>query len=284
MKPVIVKIVNDLGKTVPIVRYDQDVMVSGKKYPLVVFLHGRGEYTESENLVRVHPNLSSNDGLNHTNLLKAADKHGFLVIAPQFIQAYNYDYRDGKLTQSWLPDWAGGYYVDDCIEWALQNMPVDPSRIYLTGLSSGGSGTWQQVITAQQFTAKIAAIIPICGGQQAGDWMLPVYNNVAVWGFHALDDTGPPAVNTINSVNLLNDLGINPPAKKTIYQTGGHAIWGTVYNTPELYTWMLSQSKSTLSTTTTSTTTIMKIELGRTWIPKLGKFVYIYDDGSTELK
>lgn len=245
MKASIVKIKNGLGKIVPIVRYDQNIMDSTKKYPLVVFLHGRNEYSENENVINVHRDLTRQDNVNHAGILRNADERkDFLVIAPQFIQAYNYEIRNGIPTQNWQPDFSGGYYVDDCINWALANMPIDPNKIYVTGLSSGGSGTWDYALRADKFSKKIAAIVPVCGGYPSGDLNLIVNNKISVWGFHANNDDQTPVSGTINTINELLKRGMNPEkVKKTIYSTGGHGIWGTVYSTKDLYTWLMQQSK-----------------------------------------
>lgn len=290
MRSTIVRIKSALGD-IPAIRYDQNT-TNGTNMPLVLFLHGRGEYGDgSDNGLKVLLNSG-----NHSGILRAADERkNFLVLAPQFVQAYNYDIIGNKIVQTWKPDFTGGRYVDDVVNWALKNMPIDPNRIYVTGLSSGGSGTWESILNKKEFTDKFAAAVPVCGGEQIGNYDLPVQSNVAVWAFHGANDSGKDGgtepEGSIRSVKKLNDRNISPTAKITIYPGMGHGIWSTVYNTPELYDWLLSQTNDTTvpittSTTTTSSTTVImiKVELGRTWIPKLGKFIYIYDDGSTEIK
>lgn len=238
MKATKLYITNEAGYKVPAIRYDQNTMESGKSYPLVIFLHGLGETGDGSD---AGLNKLLNSG-NQANILKYGDlRKDFIVLAPQFVLTYNYKYVGTKTEQSWMPDWYGGYYVRDVINWALKNLPVDPTRIGITGLSSGGGGTWDAVIRRQEITDLVAWVAPVCPAPQSGDWTLPVKSSLPVWAFHANDDTSNPVSATNEPVDLMNKLGIKPAAKKTIYPSGGHGIWGKVYDTKELWDWAMSQ-------------------------------------------
>lgn len=238
MKPTKLYITNAGGYKVPAIRYDQNVMEPGKKYNLIIFLHGLGETGDGTDsgLNRLLTNT------NHANILKFGDiRKDFIVLAPQFVLPFNYRYVGDKTEQSWMPDWNGGLYVRDVTLWAIQNLPIDPTRIGLTGLSSGGGGTWDAVIRSKEITDLFAWIAPVCPAPQSGDWTLPVKSNLPVWAFHAKDDDRNPVTATTEPVDLMNKLGILPTAKQTIYPDGKHAIWGRVYGTVELYEWGMDQ-------------------------------------------
>lgn len=249
------------GNKIPAVQYLLKTMEAGKKYPIVIFLHGAGEVGDGTDAA-----LSRllNSG-NHSSLLKYGNERGFLVLAPQFVQAYNF----------WRPDWNGADYVHNVITWARSNLPVDSSRIYLTGLSSGGGGTWDYLIRKQEYTNLIAAAVPICPAPQEGDWALIAKAGTPVWSFHANDDRANPVTATINPVNYLNSLKIAPTAKMTIYPTGGHGIWGTVYGTASLYDWLLAQKKGNVPPVDPPPPT-------KTVVAKLE--ITVYNDGTTETK
>lgn len=230
---------------------------------IVVFLHGAGEVGDGT-LTGLNKLYNST---NHANILKAAEQYGFIVLAPQFVQAYN----------GWRPDWNGAEYVNTVIDWARANLPIDKARIYLTGLSSGGGGTWDYLIRKLEYDQKIAAAVPVCPAPQDGNWSLIAQANVPVWAFHANDDPSNPVTASINPVNLLNSTyKISPAAKITVYPTGGHGIWTKVYGTAELWPWLLSQKRGTVVVDppppTPTKTVVAKLE------------ITLYSDGTTETK
>ncbi len=250
------------GNKIPAVQYMPKFDTSLRNLPIVIFLHGAGEVGDGT-LTGLNKLYNST---NHANLLKYGNERGFIVLAPQFVQAYN----------GWRPDWNGAEYVNNVITWARSNLPIDPSRIYLTGLSSGGGGTWDFLIRKQEYTNLIAAAVPICPAPQDGDWSLIVKAGTPVWSFHANDDRANPVTATINPVNYLNSQKINPPAKTTIYPTGGHGIWGTVYGTSAMYDWLLAQKKGSVPAPEPpqppAKTIVAKLE------------ITLYSDGTTETK
>jgi len=75
------------------------------------------------------------------------------------------------------------------------------------------------------------------------DWSLVAKTTLPVWAFHAQDDTVVHVGATIRQVNLVNSFDPNPLANKSIYNTGGHGIWGKVYSDPVFYDWLFSQDR-----------------------------------------
>ena len=129
---------------------------SGKKkqWPLLVFLHGRGERGDNLNRVKAHgpPKLAEKKDM------------GFIVVSPQC----------PKSDLWWKPKIVAGM-VDEVIA----KQAVDKKRVYLTGLSQGGFGTWA---TAAAYPKKFAAVAPVCGGGKV-EWAKK-YGKLPIWNFH----------------------------------------------------------------------------------------------------
>lgn len=226
--------VNGGGFKVPAIKYTLSKMDAAKKYPIVIFLPGNGESGDGTDAGLSR--LANNN--NNANVLKFADQLGFLVFMPQFVQAFNYINVNGKTSQSWRPEYAGGVYVNDAIEWAKANMPIDPNKIILTGLSGGGGGVIDYITNSQAYADKIAAAIPVCGTEQSGNPNFEAAKTVPSWFFHGDADT---TIDVGASIRQSQKCG----GKLTIIPGGTHSIWSQVYNMPELYTWALAQTNNT---------------------------------------
>ena len=147
----------------------------GKTYPLVLFLHGAGERGDDLNLV-----LDFTPGADTFMTDAWQAEHPCFVLAPQCPEE-----------QCWVP------YVDllaqSLLEMAAQ-YPVDICRLYVTGVSMGGAGTWELLT---RYPHKIAAAMPICG--YAEPFKLRAAKDVPVWAFHAEDDPVVPVTGYYHS-------------------------------------------------------------------------------------
>ncbi len=110
---------------------------------------------------------------------------------------------------------------------------TDPKRIYLTGNSMGGYGSWQLAMSLPQL---FAAVVPICGGGMY--WNAARLVNVPVWAFHGAKDGTVFVEESKKMVDAVNKRGGN--ARLTIYPEHGHNSWTDTYNNPEIYEWLLS--------------------------------------------
>jgi predicted peptidase len=213
----------------PVVLYKPSDFDPAKKYPVWVFLHGLSEMSRD----KAEPDRIINNG-NHAALLAAAEKHKFIVVAPQLVQNLH----------DWIPGWTNKY-LQPVYDYIITNPSTDLTHIVVTGLSLGGGGTW--VAITGSFAPYVSAAIPICGTPQYDqDYTVVAKNNSPVWAFHAKDDKTVGYEATINTVNEINKSQPLPVPKMSIWNTGGHGIWGTVYGTTEVYTWALSQSNNTV--------------------------------------
>ncbi len=190
----------------------------GERFPLLVFLHGSGEKgngTTELSRVLVH---------GPPKLIKNGRDLPFIVISPQ------------------LPSSQGGWpasLVDELINKAIADFHVDTTRMYVTGLSLGGYGTWAYAVSKP---GRLAAVVPIAGGGSSGQAC--TMKNVPTWAFHG-DADG--TVNVSGSVNMVNAINACTPApavaaRLTIYPGVGHDSWTRTYDGSaghDIYTWML---------------------------------------------
>jgi predicted peptidase len=118
---------------------------------------------------------------------------------------------------------------------SLSNLPsVDNTRIYITGLSMGGFGTWYLLT---RYPDKFAAAVPICGG---GDWsQVDKFKHVPIWTFHGAKDETVHPDQTRKMIEALKKAGGKP--KYTEYKKAAHDSWTPAYNEPALFPWLFRQ-------------------------------------------
>ncbi len=109
---------------------------------------------------------------------------------------------------------------------------VDPDRVYLTGFSMGGYGTW---CVAMAHPDRFAAIAPICGGGEPS--RAPLLKDLPIWVFHGAQDTVVPLSESNDMVEALQACGGN--VRLTVYPDLRHDSWTRTYDNPELYRWFL---------------------------------------------
>lgn len=155
------------------------------------------------------------------NLEQGADLP-FIVISPQ-LPTY-------ALWESQLD------HLNGLLDEVIANYAVDVNRIYLTGLSRGGSGTWNMSI---QYPQRFAAIAPVAS---YGDpTKVCVLTNVPVWAFHNSGDSISPIQSAEQMVNALR--GCGGDVQFSVYQSDEHDSWTQAYANPDLYKWFLSHSR-----------------------------------------
>ncbi|MBP9222216.1 MAG: prolyl oligopeptidase family serine peptidase, partial [Verrucomicrobiales bacterium] len=182
-----------------------------QKWPLVVFLHGSGERGSDLEKVALHgPPARVREGA----------EFPFLLASPQCPE-----------NQWWTEQ-----PVLELIDYLERTYRVDPSRIYLTGLSMGGYGTWHFATLAPN---RFAAIVPICGG--GIPYKMRFILDLPVWAFHGGKDTVVPLEESSRLIIELQEKG-NQKTKLTVYPEAGHNSWTEAYQNPELYEWLLNQT------------------------------------------
>ena len=190
----------------------KDYSNKDKKWPLLLFLHGAGERGDDLELVKTHgpPKIVENQL-----------DFPFVLISPQCPQ------NDWWTSQNQLD------FLSALIEEICSTYHIDRNRIYVTGLSMGGYGTWS---LAMLYPQKFAAIAPICGGGDPKE--IYKIKDVPVWVFHGAKDTTVPVEKSQEMVDALKNIG--GTVKFTIYPEAGHDSWTKTYDDPDLYKWLLS--------------------------------------------
>ena len=127
----------------------------------------------------------------------------------------------------------------------VASYPVDTERMYLTGLSMGGYGSWNLAAT---YSDLFAAVAPVCGG---GGWFFGFPERVTalketpIWAFHGAKDDVVPLSETAILVETLQQAHGAAPIRFTIYPDLDHDSWTISYENQELYSWFLKHRKRT---------------------------------------
>ncbi len=187
-----------------------------KKYPLVVFLHGAGERGDDLDVAQRHGYMKY--------VRENGREYPFIFISPQC--------PDNKY-------W--GCYTESLIaflDYICEELPIDSNRVYLTGLSMGGTGTW---MLAMADSERYAAIAPICGSGIC--WNAEMVKDIPILIYHGDCDDVVPISESITMLNAVNKRGGNAQLK--ILYGVGHDAWETAYSGDELMNWLLSHKKHT---------------------------------------
>jgi predicted peptidase len=193
---------------------------SSRKWPLMLFLHGAGERgTNLDQVARHGP----------PRIVERQPDFPFIVVSPQCSPG----------------QWWQNEPLLALLDHIQDQHPVDPSRIYLTGLSMGGFGTWNLGLA---YPERFAAIAPICGG---GDPLLVLLQDpskreavqtLPIWAFHGARDPVVRLEESERMVKALRQVG-SKRVQWTVYPEAEHDSWTETYNNPKLYAWFLEHHR-----------------------------------------
>jgi predicted peptidase len=204
------------GKEVKYVLFVPEGYKGDKEYPLILFLHGAGE-TGTDGRKQVKVGLGKAIG-------KREKTFEFLAIFPQSQKG------------GWKADSAEGKRALAILDEVQKDYKVDPKRIYLTGLSMGGAGTWS---LATAHPDRWAAIVPICGrGDPA---QADKVKDLPCWCFVGDKDNEKLVKNSRDMMKALWDVGGHP--NYTEYPGVGHNCWDATYGNDYLYQWLLKHKR-----------------------------------------
>lgn len=179
-----------------------------QRWPLMIFLHGSGERGSDIARVKVH------------GPPKVADKDPdfpFILVSPLLPEEQDWDIaRLGAI-----------------LDRVMATLPVDPSRVYLTGLSRGGHASWRW---AAAEPSRFAAVAPVAGRGDPG--VACALKSTPVWAFHGDRDDVVIPEGSFFMVRAIRACGGS--ARLTIYPDLGHNAWDPAYDDPALYLWLLS--------------------------------------------
>lgn len=186
---------------------------ASQHWPLILFLHGVGERGDNLELVKLY-------GL--PKKLESGAELPFIVVSPQ-CPAESY----------WL------LHIDDLktlVDDVAAHDAVDPHRVYLTGMSMGGTGAWP---LAAAYPETFAAMIPICG--RGVPSLATRLKDMPVWAFHGEDDPVVPVDESRRMTDALKRVGGD--VTLTIYPGVGHDSWTRTYDNPDIYDWLLQHTR-----------------------------------------
>jgi predicted peptidase len=190
---------------------------TNKKWPLIVFLHGMAQRGKS---------LQHITSIGLPDKIKSIPDFPFFIITPQCPARTYWDRAKPALKVKTIIDTVINYYS------------IDKHRIYLTGFSMGGFGTWY---IASEFPDTFAAIAPICGG--GNPEMVKNIAHIPTWVFHGKKDRVVSVNKSYEMVAKLKTMN-KAVVKFTIYPEEAHDCWDTVYSDTNLYDWFLKYSST----------------------------------------
>ena len=185
-----------------------------KEYPLIFFLHGAGERGDDLDVAMRHGYMKY--------VREEGKEYPFIFVAPQC----PFDKYWGCYTESLIA----------FLEEIMETLPVDKRRVYLTGLSMGGTGSWMLAMACPE---KFAALAPVCGSGIY--WYGEAVRDIPIMMYHGDCDTIVPITESINMLNEVNKRGGNAQLK--ICYGVEHDAWNNAYGDDELLNWMLAQTK-----------------------------------------
>lgn len=181
----------------------------GREWPLLFFLHGSGERGDDIDRVKVHgpPKIADRD-----------PDFPFILVSPLLPAGEDWDLAK----------------LETILDKTLAILPVDRTRVYLTGLSRGGHASWRW---AAADPGRFAAVAPVAGrGDPVAACALKA---MPVWAFHGDRDDVVIPEGSFTMVRAIRACGGHP--RLTIYPDLGHNAWDPAYDDPALYLWLLKQ-------------------------------------------
>lgn len=203
-----------------------------KQYPVILFLHGAGERGDDNRMQLLYlPEMMSQDEYRR-------DFPCFLI-APQCRAEKKWvDVPWGSDKSEEVKDPSEQLLAAmEILEEVLKDPAADASRIYLTGLSMGGYGSWD---AAMRYPDKFAAVVPICGGgnEKGADRIA----KLPIWAFHGDEDQAVPVARSRRMIEAIRNSGGEP--KYTEFKGVGHNSWTPAYTDKEgCIPWMFKQRR-----------------------------------------
>lgn len=204
-----------------------------RKYPLIIFLHGSGERgNDNESQLK----WGVNNFASEHNMIS----HPAFIIAPQCPQNMQWsNFKNDKSTTALSLNPTPSKPMElliGLIRQLKKDMPVDTNRIYITGLSMGGYGTFDAI---ERYPHLFAAAVPVCGG---GDTAKAVsIAHIPIWIYHGAEDAAVNPLYALDMFTALTKAGAHPGF--TQYPEVGHFSWLGAYSDPLMIDWLFRQHK-----------------------------------------
>ena len=213
------------GDTMPYRLFVPDATARSKPLPLILYLHGGGRVGR-DNQKQISGGNTA--GTHAWTTAEAQRRHPAFVLAPQFADS-------GRSAR--LNGWADvADTVLEIVAAVSREFAVDADRVYVTGQSFGGYGTWSFIT---KHPDVFAAAVPLCGGGDPS--RIGVARTLPIWAFHGGQDPVVPVTESRTLIAALRRAG--SPVKYTEYPNVGHDVWIRAYAEPELAEWLFTQRR-----------------------------------------
>ncbi len=229
------------GATLPYRLFSPQVK-PGKKYPLVIFLHGAGERGTNNTAQLFWPSplrLAYDKGADGQWVQKEREafvmfpqcaKNSQWALVPWFaLESSAHTPRPSRDLEN----------VHELVQKMMSELPIDKKRLYITGMSMGGYGTWDYIV---RWPDEVAAAIVVCGGaDDKGIAANPKVSQIPMRIYHGSTDTIVPTVRGRSAFDAIRKTN----RRATYIEIGGegHGIWDRVYEEPGLGTWLFRQHR-----------------------------------------
>ena len=202
-----------------------------RRYPLVIFLHGSGERGNNNE-------AQLQWGVTNFATDQAMAMHPAFVIAPQCPEGQGWANitRNNKSLQLAPTPAKTMELLIELIHKMTKDFKIDTNRIYITGLSMGGFGTYDAI---ERYPHLFAAAVPVCGGGDVSK--AASIAHIPMWIFHGAEDPAVDPVYSVDMVQALTKAGARPGF--TQYPSVGHFSWIAAYSDPLMMGWLFSQHK-----------------------------------------
>ena len=201
----------------------------GKKWPLMLFLHGLGECSNDDlSRVKIH---------GPAHFVDSRPDFPFVLVTPQLPPPPGYKEGVVYTSEQIIALAANAWKAEELIQLVdhvTAKLDIDRERIYVTGLSMGGFGTWLLVAA---YPDRFAAAVPICGGGEP-EKMAAALSRVPIWAFHGAKDAVVPLAYSQKMVDAVKRAGGD--VKFSVYPDAQHDSWKATYDNQKVYHWLLA--------------------------------------------
>jgi predicted peptidase len=217
---------------------------SGMSFPVIQFYHGAGERGDGSNTTSNKDKMAKAGPFKHIKNGTWPDNYEFIIVGYQ-TNAWGFEYTNA----SKAPDYNA--YAPKVLDDLAAKYRVNEQKIYVTGLSMGGQGSWRAIV---RYPERYAAAAVVCG-QYDLDQDICKAKNKPIWAFHGSNDTSEnhynAGVRAINNVNNCHASESDQMAYMHTFEGAGHGIWNNVYDKfanqldgHNIYDWFHSMSIS----------------------------------------